>query len=233
MRIVPAPAPVAAIAALFLTAGGPGGPPLAEHALPWLRDVPAAAAADAPARGAEAWLRAWRSPDPACTTSADAGFALAAELHEAPGLETVMASYTAGVVVLDARGRRLASAPPFPCRGSADTLEGIVVIDGDVLAGEPAIAIAATAGGRAERTTSLLLLALRGAELTEIFAAPVEEWRGPEVSAGALTRLPRGALRYRAPDGAISEWTYDREAGRFVMRELLRRPGGAAIIPAV
>lgn len=213
------PVVVAALAALFL-AGGAGDP--TPPALPWLRDFPAGASAVTPARDAEAWLRDWRRPEADCTTSSDAGFALAWDLAPAPGPERVLASYTAGVVVLDARGRRLASAPPFLCRGSADTLEGIVV--GELFAGEPAIAIAATTGGRAERTTWLFLFALRGEQLAPIFAVPVEEWRGPAVSAGEVTRLPDGALGYRAPDGAISRWTYDREAGRFVMREQLRPP---------
>jgi hypothetical protein len=221
MRL-PSAAAAAALAIVFLPSDGAGEParPSAEDALPWLHDFPADAVAGAPSRSAEVWLRERPSPDAGCTTTSSASFALVAELAPAPGLETVLASYTAGVVVLDARGRELASAPPLPCLGSVDAIEGIAT--GELIAGEPAIALAATAGGRAERTTWLYFFARRGEVLAPIFAAPVEEWRGPFVSTGEVTVLPGGALRYRAPDGAISRWTYDRRAGRFVMRELIR-----------
>ncbi len=233
MRISPA---VAATAALFLSggAGGPAPDPREEsqRALPWLRDFPATAAAAAPSREAEAWLEGRRSPHDDCTTTSDAGFALAAELLPAPGLETVLASYTAGAVVLDARGRQVAGMPPLSCRGSADALEGIAA--GELLAGEPVIALAATSGGRAERTTWLIFLAPRGEALAPIFAVPVEEHRGAATAIGEVTRLPGGALRYRTPGGAISRWTYDRDAGRYVMREVIRPepPPGATIGPA-
>jgi hypothetical protein len=223
----------AAIAALLVSRGSAGDParPQVERALPWLHEVTAEAIADAPSRGAEALLRDRRSEGDACTTSSTASFALVADVAPSPGLETVLASYTAGVVVLDASGRRLASAPPLACSGSADAIEGAAVIE--LLPGEPAIAIAATAGGRAERTTWLFVLALRGEALAPIFAAPVEEWRGPLVSSGDVTRLAGGALRYRAPDGAISRWTYDRAAGRYVMRELIRPSPEQTLGPSV
>jgi hypothetical protein len=210
----------AAIVALLLTGGGGPERPDARRALPWLHEFPADAVAELPSRGAEAWLRDRQLPAAGCTTSSDAGFALSAELAPAPGLETVLASYTAGVVVLDAHGRRVASAPAFACHGSVDTLEGVAV--GELLAGEPVIALAATAGGRAERTTWLFFFALRGDALAPIFAAPVEEWRGEAASTGEVVRLPGGALRYRAPSGAISRWAYDRDAGRFTLREVIR-----------
>lgn len=223
----------AVLAALLLGNGSAGGParPQTERALPWLHEVTAEAIADAPSRAAEALLRDGRSGDAACTTSSTASFALVAELAPAPGLETVLASYTAGVVLLDASGRRLASAPPLVCSGSADAIEGAAVVE--LLPGEPAIALAATAGGRAERTTWLFVLAVRGEALAPIFAAPVEEWRGPLVSTGDVTRLAGGALRYRAPDGAISRWTYDRDAGRYVMRELTRPSPESTLGPSV
>jgi len=216
------PIATAAFAIVFLSsdsASDPARPP-AERALPWLRDFPADAVADEPSRGAEAQLRDRRHPDDACTTTSSASFALTAELAPSPGPELVLASFTAGVVVLDAAGRPLASAPPLACRGSVDAIEGVVV--GELLPGEPVIALAATAGGRMERTTWLILYAPRGEALAPIFAAPVEEWRGPVVSTGEVTKLPGGALRYRTPDGEVSRWTYDRKAGRFVMRELLQ-----------
>lgn len=221
----------AGVAALLLCGDSAGDPvrPSAERALPWLHDFPADAAADAPSRGAEIWLIEpvrpapapdRRAPAPACTTSSSATFALVAELWPTPGPETILASYTSGVVLLDATGRRLAAAPPLACSGSADAIVGLAV--GELLPGEPVIALAAAAGGRAERTTWLLLLAPRGEALAPIFAVPVEEQRGEATWSGDVTRLPGGALRYRSPAGAVSRWTYDRGAGRFLLRELIR-----------
>ena len=89
------------------------------------------------------------------------------------------------------------------------------------------IALAAVAGGRAERTTWLFLYVVRGDRLAPIFAGPVEEWHGPEVASGEVALSPGGGLRHRAPSGAITRWAYDREAGRYVMREVIRGPGAA------
>jgi len=186
-----------AIATLLLSGDSAGDParPTVERALPWLHGLSADAAADAPSRGAELGLLDARRPDPACVTSSTASFALVAELAPAPGLETVLASYLTGVVLLDANGRRLASAPPLVCSGSADAIVGVAA--GAWLPGEPVIALAATAGGRAERTTWLFLLAPRGEALAPIFAAPVEEQRGEQAWVGEVERLPGGGLRYR------------------------------------
>jgi hypothetical protein len=52
------------------------------------------------------------------------------------------------------------------------------------------------------------------------------------VSTGEVALEPGGALRYRAPDGAISEWAYDRGAGRFVLRRSSPPPPPMAPGPA-
>jgi hypothetical protein len=218
-----------AAVALLLTsgAGGPArtgsdGARTDDAGLPWLRDFHADAVADAPSREAEARLGGGVREDEGCGAGAEAGFAIIADMAPAPGPETILASYAAGVVVLDGAGRRLAASPPLECRGSRDTIEGIAAVE--LLDGEPVIALAATAGGRAERTTWLFFLAPRGEALVPIFAAPVEEHRGEAALTGEVARLPGGAIRYRSPGGAITRWTYDREAGRFVMREVIRQP---------
>jgi len=230
------PLPVAAITALaaLLLAGGGGAPAPQELEVPWLRGFPTDAFTDEASAAAEARLREWQRPDAAqaedCTTTSQGALALVADVSPAPGAETVLASYTLGIVVLDARGHQLASTPPLACRGSVDAIEHIAA--GDLHLDAPVIALAATAGGRAERTTWLYLLVVRGERLAPIFAAPVEEWRGPEVSTGELSLQPDGALRYRAPDGALGLWTYDRAAGRFVLRRSLRAPAPIPLEPA-
>jgi hypothetical protein len=219
------PLPVALITALLIASKGPDAPPPKERELPWLRGFPADAYTDEATPAAEARLHGWQAAttvadavpdaDAACTTTARGALALAADVAPAPGIETVLASYTSGVIVLDARGHKLASLPPLTCRGSIDTIESLTA--GDLGLGAPVIALAATAGGRAERTTWMYLLVVRGERLAPVFAAPVEEWRGTEVSTGELALGPGGALRYRAPDGAVGTWAYDRTAGRFVL----------------
>ncbi|HWU91388.1 MAG TPA: hypothetical protein VN253_29175 [Kofleriaceae bacterium] len=212
-----------ALLVLILAGGDAGAPESPEPGLPWLRGFPAAAVVDEPSYRAQVRLAAWQAPDPGCLTSAAGAFEVVADAASAVGAETVLASYTAGVVVLDANGRKIASAPPFACRGSVDEIEYVAV--GTPLAGDPVIALAAVAGGRAERTIWLFLFVVRGGGLAPIFTAPVEEWRGSEVSKGEVALRLRGGLEYRAPSGAVTRWAYERDAGRYVMREVLRAPG--------
>lgn len=214
---------LSAILALALLGGGGRAPGAPEATLPWLRGFPAVTIADEPSRAAEVRLHAWQAPDADCTTSAAGAFQVVADVAPAAGPETVLVSYTAGIAVLDARGKKIAGAPAFACRGSVDGIEYIAV--GDLLVGDPVIALAAVAGGRAERTTWLFLYVVRGDRLAPIFAGPVEEWHGPAVSAGEVALGPDGALRHQAPSGAITLWVYDRDAGRYVMREVIRGPG--------
>jgi hypothetical protein len=228
---------VAAVAALLLTSGGAGTPAPSELGMPWLHGFPADAFTDEPSAGAAARLREWRDADTdtdadrGCTTTSQGALALVADVSPGPGAETVLASYTSGIVVLDAHGRRLASTPPMTCWGSSDAIESLAA--GDLGLGAPVIALAATSGGRAERTTWLLLLVVRGERLDTIFAAPVEEWYGPVVSTGEIVLQPGGVLRYRAPDGALGLWGYDRGVGRFVVRRSYRPPAPPALEPAV
>ena len=210
--------------------GGEARPPAAAPPVPYLRDLSERSAALITIAAEPSWraalqLARWQTSDPDCTTSAAGAFLLAADVAPAPGVETVLASYTAGLVVLDARGHKLAAAPPLVCAGSVDAIEYIAAIDPQI--GDPVIAIAAVAGGRAERTTWLLLFVVRGERISSIFSAPVEEWRGPAVSAGEVDLLDGGALRHHAPSGAVTLWRYDRDAGRYVLREVLRGPGPA------
>lgn len=227
MQLAP---PLSAILALVLLGGEAGAPEPPEPALPWLRGFPATAFADEPSWRAELRLHAWQAPDAGCTTSAAGALQLTADVAPPAGAETVLASYTAGIVVLDAHGRKIAAAPAFACRGSVDGIEYIAA--GDPLGGEPVIAVAAAAGGRAERTIWLFLFAVRGAGLTAIFAGAVEDWHGEAVATGEVALQPGGLLRYRAPSGALTLWAYDRDARRYVMREVLRGPNGT-VGPAV
>jgi hypothetical protein len=98
---------------------GPEGPAAAvARALPWLHNFAAAAvSAEASAQVVERMAR-WRVPDPDCSAAAYGGLAVAADVAPAPGSEEVLASYTQGVLVLDAAGRVIASAPAPRCQGS-------------------------------------------------------------------------------------------------------------------
>lgn len=209
--------------ALLLGGGDGRAQEPSEFVLPWLRGFPTSAVSDEPTYRGQLRLAAWQAPDAACVTSATGAFELVADAATAPGVETILASYPAGIVVLDARGKKLAAAPAFGCRGSLDAIEYIAV--GAPLPTEPTIAIAATAGGRAERTTWMFLFAVRGGGLAPLFAGSVEESRGGEVTEGEVTLRPGGMLEYRAPTGAVTLWGYDRTAGHYVLRELLRAPG--------
>ena len=66
--------------------------------------------------------------------------------------ETVLASYALGVVVVDARGRVIATAPGLLPRGSADDVVAVVVGGGG---GGPVIAVATQTGGHRESVVNL------------------------------------------------------------------------------
>ena len=102
---------ILALALVLALLGGdaraPESPP--DAGLPWLRGFPAVAVADEPSLAAELRLHAWQAPDADCLTSTAGAFQLAADVAPAAGVETVLVSYTAGIVVLDARGKKLAA----------------------------------------------------------------------------------------------------------------------------
>src|ERR1041384_623029 len=170
----------------WLTAQAAAAP--ASRILPWLHNfAPAAETADA-TRGTSAAMEQWRATDASCSAAAYDGFALTAEVAEAPGTERVLASFTQGILVFDQRGDLLASAAPFACAGSADELVGLAT--GDAHIDGPVIALAVTAGGHREAATWLVLCRVQGAVVAPVFSGIVEDRAGDRTRTGEVTLLP-------------------------------------------
>ncbi len=124
-----------------------------------------------------------------------------ADLAPAPGDERVLASISTGVVILDADGRRIASAPLGPCGGSADAIVALAV--GDAWIGAPVIAVVSSTGGHRESETTLGIYLLDGRALVPLFSEPLELRDSQDLWTGAATLVP-GAIVYRAPTGETS-----------------------------
>jgi hypothetical protein len=134
-----------------------------------------------------------------CQSGDPRGHRLHADVAEAPGDETILASLGHGVVVRAASGETLATAP-LPCGGSADELVAIAVAGGG--AGAPLLAVVATIGGRREATTSVLLYRVverdGGLALDRELAAPIEIRDGERVATGAVA-IVDGAIVHARP----------------------------------
>jgi hypothetical protein len=201
---------VAAVLA-WRTAGAVAAP--AASALPWLHNFVPAAEASVATPGVVARMTPWRAADRSCSAAAYGGLAITAEVSPAPGLETVLASFTQGVLVLDAGAALLALALPLGCQGSADELGAIAA--GDARIGQPVIALAVTAGGHRRSATWLVLYRVAGAAVVPLWSGIVEDHTEDRTRAGEVTLLP-GALVYRAPSGVRTLWSYDPDEGRYV-----------------
>jgi len=153
----------------------------------------------------------------AATVSGNAN-RIEADLADAPGNESIEASYTEGIVVRDAEGHVLAHAPGFEASGgSADDIDGLAV--GDAELGAPVVALAATKGGHNESMTWLTLYRVANTgELQPIFMGEVERHTGRTTKTGTVTLLP-GGLIYQPPQGEGSIWLYDESLGRYVLRD--------------
>ncbi|HSD90360.1 MAG TPA: hypothetical protein VLB44_22680 [Kofleriaceae bacterium] len=185
-------------------------------ALPWLQGFfVATGVSEDTRRDVAEQLSEWREPDSECVAGSHGGLRLRAELAPtSPGDETVLASYTQGVFVLDGEHHVLAQAPPLPCTGSADELVAIAV--GDAQLPTPVLALAATTGGHAESVTWLTIYRVANSgELQPVFTGEVERHEGHTTRTGLVTILP-GGLVYRDPRGSLSMWLYDATLGRYV-----------------
>jgi hypothetical protein len=205
---------VMALVLVGVTAAAGAAPAPASRALPWLHPFAPAAETSEVTPGVIARMAAWRAADESCGATAYGGLAVTAEVTAAPaGPETVLASFTQGVLVLDARARLIASATPLVCAGSADELVGLAV--GDAKIGEPVIALAVTTGGHREAATWLVLYRVADGVVAPIFAGIVEDFTRDRSRLGDVTLL-RGALVYRAPSGVRTLWTYEAAQHRYV-----------------
>jgi hypothetical protein len=184
-------------------------------ALPWLQGFfTPAASSEGSSHDVVAELAEWQVPDENCVGAAYGGLSLVADLTAAPGDERVLASYTQGVIVLDAHRQLIARAPGNECEGSADELVAIAAGDGAI--GVPLVALAATSGGRNESLTWMTLYRVGDAgQLTPVFVGEVERHVSRTTRTGTVTLIP-GGLIHRNPTGFTSLWTYDGELGRYV-----------------
>jgi hypothetical protein len=162
----------------------------------------------------------WRDPDPSCSASAYGGLEIAANVG-AGGTQIVLASFTQGVLVLDAEDELIASATAPACQGSADEIDAIAA--GDAHIDQPVIALAVTVGGHREASTWLVLYRVVGGVIAPAFAGVVEERVGDRRRTGEVTLLP-GALLYRAPSGTQRLWVYSAERQRYVELALVVPP---------
>jgi hypothetical protein len=181
-------------------------------ALPWLHNFAATAESRAPSAVVVERMAQWRTPDASCSATAYGGLAIMADVAGGRGAEEVLASFTQGVLVLDANGKLMASATAPKCQGSADEIEAIAA--GDAHIDGPVIAMAVTTGGHREAATWLVLYRVIGGVVAPVFSGAVEEYVGDQTRIGAVTLLP-GALLYLAPSGAETLWTYSAEQGRY------------------
>ena len=185
----------------------------ATHALPWLHNLATRAETSEATPSVIARMSRWRASDPSCSAGAYGGLAITAEVAANPGQETVLASLSQGVLVLDARAALIAAAMPLACEGSADEVDGIAA--GDAHIEGPVIALAVTTGGHRESVTRLVLYRVAEGVIAPIFTGIVSVHTGDQTRAGEVTLLP-GALVYRAPSGARALWTYDAAQHRYV-----------------
>jgi cobalamin biosynthesis protein CobD/CbiB len=185
----------------------------ASRALPWLHNLASSAETSEATPSVIARMSRWRAADPSCSAAAYGGLAITAEVAANPGLETVLASLSQGVLVLDARAAVIAAATPLPCEGSADEVDGLAA--GDAHIDGPVIALAVTTGGHRESVTRLVLYRVADGVVAPIFTGIVSVQTGDQTRTGEVTLLP-GALLYRAPSGTRALWSYDAAQHRYV-----------------
>jgi hypothetical protein len=181
-------------------------------ALPWVHGFTAVAAGALETPAASQHIaRLSRDPE-----AAYGAIEVRGDLVGDGGNRTVLASYRAGVIVMDAEGRIAASAPAFDPAGSADELLAVAFGDGQL--GAPLVVVAVQSGGHRENAISLAVYRFEEGALDQVFFAPIETHEGDMATLGSLVFLP-GALAYRAPGTLVATtWAYDAERRRYVPR---------------
>lgn len=204
-------AAVTALLAMLTACDGIASPP--PPAMPWIHGMTRVAA------GAIQTTEATRRMSLlAAVSPEDQGGAieLRADLTGDGAVETVLASYSGGVLMVDRGGRVAARAAGRDAEGSADDLLAIAV--GDIQIGAPALLVATQSGGHRESTVTLAVYRPSNGALRAMFAAPIERHIGDATQAGAVLFV-RDGLWYRAPDAdAQTYWVLDRRRGAYVAR---------------
>jgi hypothetical protein len=179
--------------------------------LPWLHNLRDVVATDERDRFLTSALD--EPDDPTCHHDTSQGLLLTAEVAPTAGPETIAASFSQGVTVLDREGLPIASTPGYPCFGSADDIEIVAV---GTAFHTRTIVLAVTVGGRREQATWLAMFRVgqRG-RLEPVFTTVVEHREDGIVRRGSVTILP-DALLVRDPSGAVGFWTWDPTAGVYL-----------------
>ena len=173
-------------------------------------------------RGVDVWVDATSDDartsrllpeDPGCAPSASLAVETTANVSSSAGRETIVASYAQGITVRGAEGDLLASAPGYPCVGSADAMEQIVV---GRAWGEDVLGFVITTGGHREAVTWFVLYHLsRRDGLEAMFSGAIEAYRDGETRGGEIALVP-GALLHREPTGQRVLWVLD-SSGHFYL----------------
>lgn len=180
--------------------------------LPWLYGLSDTVATDREQPGAIDRLPASDEP---CVAGTENALQVAADVVGSQAPETVVAAFARGMVVFDAEGTALASAPGYPCGGSADDL---AVLAAGRAYGHRMIATVAITGGHNKQVSWIgLHRVFDDGQLAPAFAGAIEERVGEEVHRGWIQLLPE-ALLYQRPGGRISLWIFDDAARAYVFR---------------
>ncbi len=193
----------------------------APSALPWVVNFDELAATTADARGSALPLDMVGDADPSCAGTAYGALALRANLGG--GTATLVASYAHGVIVADAEGHTIATAPGYPCYGTADDLDAIAV---GRAWGSPMIALVLTTGGRREAMTWVGFYRMgRDGRLEATFSGAVEQFEDGVIRRGQITLLP-GAIVHTNPTGETVLWVYHPVIGVYLPYPLGTAPHG-------
>jgi hypothetical protein len=129
---------------------------------------------------------------------------LVADVAPAAGRETIIASYTSGITVLDRAERVVMATPGYRCEGSADELGAVAV---GRAYGDRLLAVAVTSGGHNEAATWVTLFRT-GTQLEPVFTGVVEHRVSDRTTRGWIYLLP-GGLLYQRPGGPLRFWRLD------------------------
>jgi hypothetical protein len=166
-------------------------------------------------------MSAWAHRDTDCVADAYGGIQLLADVAPDAGDETVLASFSQGVVVIGHDGHRIAATAGFDCAGSHDELVAVEIVQTSL--DGPVIAVAATKGGRRESATWLELLEVGSSgRLNRLFLGEIERHDDRGSHTGDVMLVP-GGLVYRHPTAGMSLWRFDGAARAYVQWRAIER----------
>ena len=213
---------LACIAVLPLSGSAAATPAVAS--LPWLGNFTDATVSDGDQPGVaseptesgdESWPGWLAEDEPLCAADAQPPLHLRAEVAPSAGIETVVATLTGGVRVINAEGLEVTRSAGVPCVGTADALEILAV--GTVFR-QRTIVLAITNGGRREQAVWIGVYRVGAAGgLDPLFSGVVETREDGVVRTGRITFLP-GALIYRPPGQGDALWVFDPVAHAYTPR---------------